>query len=112
MINDLADEVEVSFEVIRVHDADNGVGKRGVVRRSEEYVGGNLFVGGSGYKAVSPRQVEQSHLRASAEPEAPFLSLDGHAGVVADPLPEAGQGVKQRRLAGIWIADQGNKPYG
>ena len=35
------------------------------------------------------------------------LLLHGHAGIVAHFLPEAGQGVKERGLAAIGIADHG-----
>ena len=39
----------------------------------------------------------------------PFLRLDGDAGIVADVLIEAGQGVEQGGLAGVGIADQGGR---
>ena len=37
-----------------------------------------------------------------------LLRLDGDAGVVADSLTEAGEGVKQSRLAGVRVADEGD----
>ena len=112
MVDDLADEVEVPFEVARVYDADNDVGRGSMVCRAEEDVGCDPLVGRSRNKAVCPRQIKQSRFRPFAQSEAPFLPLDGHAGIVADSLPEAGQGVKQRRLAGIRIAHERNQADG
>ena len=37
------------------------------------------------------------------------LLLDGDAGIVRDLLPQAGQGVEDRRLAAVGISRQGNR---
>ena len=46
----------------------------------------------------------------SSSPDVPcrLLHLDRDAGVVADALPQAGEGVEQRRLAGVRVADEGD----
>ena len=41
-----------------------------------------------------------------------LLRLDGDAGIVADALPHAGQGVEERGLAGVGVADQGDRDGG
>nr|GFD59163.1 hypothetical protein [Tanacetum cinerariifolium] len=40
------------------------------------------------------------------EHESPGMALDGDPGIIADLLAGAGQGIEQRALAGIGIADQ------
>ena len=49
---------------------------------------------------VRARQVDQFGSRL-VESEDPNVALDGNAGIVADPLLEAGQPIEQRALAGI-----------
>ena len=41
--------------------------------------------------------------------QAAFLGLDCNTGIIADPLAHAGEGVEQSRLAGVRIAEKGNR---
>jgi hypothetical protein len=56
-------------------------------------------------EAVGARQVEHDDRIVPARAdEPPFFAFDGNAGIIAHPGPQAGQGVEQRRLAGVRIS--------
>src|SRR5262249_20731644 len=58
-------------------------------------------------QAVTSRHVDDGRSNA-AQVGAAGYDLDGDAWVIADVLAEAGQGIEQRGLAGVWIADEGD----
>ena len=65
--------------------------------------------GGVGGETVGSRQVDQLGGSAPAQGEGAAHVLDGHSGVVADVLREPCEGVEKSGLAGVGVADQGDR---
>ena len=80
-------------------------GRRFALLLAEDHIDGDHFVGAARRQAVGAGQVDQVEGLAGTG-HLPFLGLDGDAGIVADALTQAGQGVEEGGLAGIGIADQ------
>jgi hypothetical protein len=103
---DLGGQVEVALEVGGVRDGHDDVGPDLALLLAEDDVNGHHLVGAARRQAVGARQVDQVESPSGAG-HVPLLGFDGDAGVVADVLPQAGQGVEESRLAGVGVADQG-----
>ena len=82
---------------------------RGVSRLpAEQHIAGHGFIGRTHLQAVAAGQIEQFHRLAVAAEKAARLFLDGHAGIIADLLPQAGQRIEDRALAAVRIARDGH----
>jgi hypothetical protein len=101
----LAHQVQVPLEVARVDDAQDHVDLRHVAAAGEQHVDRDHLVGRPRGQAVSARQIDDRELLPVERRPADLL-LDRDAGVVARSLPEPRERAKQRRLAGVRIADQ------
>ncbi len=104
-LEDLGRQVQVAIEVGGIDDGDNDVGPAFLLLLAQDHIDGNHFVGAARRQAVGAGQIEQVEGLAGTG-HLPFLGLDGDAGVVADVLVQAGQGVEKGCLACIGIADQ------
>ena len=106
----LRGQKQVALQIGCVQNAHDHV-RRGVVVMSQKDVEDDGLVRLVDRQTVRPRQVKNLHRRTGVGgPKRSGTSFDGDAGVVADALPEAGQGIEQRALAGVGIADQGDGP--
>ena len=99
-------EVEVPFEVGGVDDAEDAVGWRGVGAAAEEHIAGDGLVGRTGGERVSAGKIDDGDGLAVLRVGGADLFLDGDAGVVADFLFQAGEGVEEGALAAVGIADE------
>ena len=106
-VENLVNEVEVSFEIGRVDDAEDAVGLGGVGAAAEEDVAGDGFVGGAGGEGIGAGQVDDGDGLAVLRVSGTDLFLDGDAGVVPDFLFQAGEGVEKGAFAAVGIADEG-----
>ena len=73
---------------------------------AQHHVAGDFLVRAAGAQRIGAGQVEHVTRRPAGVVKRALLPLDGDAGVVGDLLAAAGQGVEQRGLAAIGIADQ------
>ena len=78
---------------------------------AEDHIDGHHLIGAARRQAVGAGQVDQVE-RLAAAGHLAFLGLDGDAGIVADVLAQAGQGIEESGLAGVGIADQGGRRCG
>jgi hypothetical protein len=100
-------QIKVALQVGRIHDGDDDVrpGRAGLL--AEDNVHGHHLVRAARGQAVGAGQVDEVD-GTPGERAPPLLRLDGDAGIVADALVQAGQGVEQRGLARVRVADQGH----
>ena len=107
---DFLREDEMLFEIGSVEDDDQHVRRAFALEFARHDIARHCLVRACGIEAVGAGQVEQFDGLAPSIPgrqsEAPCLTLDRDAGIIGDLLARAGQGVEQRALAGIGIADQ------
>ena len=87
-------------------DANDQVGRTLGRELAQHRVARDLLVRRAGAQRIGARQVDDLDRPAGGRREAPDLLLDRHAGIVGDLLAAAGEGVEQRRLAAVGIADQ------
>ena len=74
---------------------------------SKQDVPGDLLVERLRAEAVGARKVEHPDGRIARPALKPaFLALDGHAGIIAHPRPQAGQGIENSGLTRVGIAGQ------
>jgi len=71
---------------------------------AENYVDGNLLFEGMRTQSMGARQIDKLDSLV-VDFERADMTFNRNAGVVANPLPETGQSIKQCALAGIWITD-------
>ena len=99
--------VEIALEVRGIDDDHDEARRRHFGEPMEEDISGDLFVERLRAEAVRARQVEHGDRRVLRGAEqAAFLTLDGHARVIADLCAQAGQRVEQRGLAAVGVAGQ------
>ena len=98
----LRDEVEIAFEIGRIDYCDDNVGlwQTGLVARNN--VAGDLFIERCRVETVQARNVDEICGLAVNGPRS-FLAFDSDAGVICDLLFEAGESVKEGRLAGVRV---------
>ena len=105
---DLADQVQMPFEVRAVDDAEHDVDRPNVGLPLQEHLDGHHFVARSGRKAIESRQID--HFEPPPRMLHPAgLLFDRHARIVADMLMDSDQRAEERRFARVRIADQGNR---
>ena len=75
---------------------------------AENQIHGDHLVRAARRQAVRAGQIDEIEAPAGVG-QAAFLGLDRDTGIIADPLPHAGEGVEQGRLAGVRIAEKGNR---
>ncbi len=107
-VDQLADEVQIPFEVARIDNADDEGRLGRVVAFSQQDFDRNFFVGRIGREAVRSGQIDEQNLCPIIVHDASLFFLDRHTGVVADLLAHAGERVKECRLAGVRVADDGD----
>ena len=100
-------EVEVALEVGGVGNADDAVGGGGVGAAAEEDVAGDGLVGRAGGERISAGQVNEREGLAVLGVGGADLALDRDAGVVANLLLQASEGVEEGGFAAVWIAYEG-----
>ncbi len=103
-IEDLVDEVEVALEIRGVDDADDPVGLRRVEAPAEEHIAQYRFVGRARGERIRAGQIDDLDRTAVLRVGRADFLFDGDAGIVADFLAQAGQGVEEGCLAGVGIA--------
>jgi len=99
-------EAQVIVQVGGIDHHHQRVGKAFARLPAQYDVARHLFVGAGRIEAVGAGQVDQFDRPAVGQRQAARLALHRHAGIIAQFLPRSGQGVEQRALAGIGIADQ------
>ncbi len=102
----LKDEAQVVVEIARVDDDEQRVGPPLARQLSEHHVARHALVGARRIEAVGAGQVDEFGRAPVGKRQTAGMPLDRDAGIVAHLLPRASEGVEQRRLAGIGIADQ------
>ena len=108
-LDDLRGVVKIALEVRCVHDHDDEIGRRQFRQPIEQHIARDLFVERVWAEAVSAGQIEHADVRLGFDAgEFAFLALDGDARVIADLGAQPGERIKQRRLAAIGIASQGD----
>ena len=105
-LGDLGGEEEITEQVGRVDDEHHRVRTPGADDIAREGVDDDLLVGRSGGEGVKSREVEQLNFPPVAEIADAGLTGDGDARIIADALPQAGQGVEEGRLAGVGVTDE------
>ena len=105
-LGELGGEEEVTEEIGRVDDQHHRIGPAVAGDVAGERIDDDLLVGRSRGERVESRQVDELDLLPVAEVAGAGLAGDGDAGVIADALTQAGQGVEEGRLAGVGIADE------
>ena len=104
----LAEQVEVALEVRGVEDRDHRVDRGQALAATQKDFHRNRLVARSRREAIQAGQIHQVPAAAVVLHLAGLL-LHRHAGVVAHVLMETGQRAEERRLAGIGVADQGDR---
>ena len=99
----LGEHEQRALERAGVGDHDERV--RGLGDLAVEDAVDDLLVGADRVQAVGAGQVDDDDVPL-VEDGPPLAALDGDAGVVADLRPHAGEGVEERRLAGVGRADE------
>ena len=107
-LDDLAGQKEVAFEVRRIDHHQHDIGAPAVGVAAQEDFQRDLLVGRPGGQGIAARKVQYGHTAAVRALEAPFHPLDRDARKVADALTQPGEGIEERGLAGVGIADDGN----
>ena len=97
----------MAVEVGGIDDGEDDVRPRLLRPAAEEQIDRDHLVGAARGEAVGAGQVDEVD-RGPVDGELPLLHLDRDAGVVADALPQAGEGIEQRRFPGVRVADQGD----
>ena len=72
----------------------------------EQHFGSHPFIGRFGIERVSAGQVEYPDLQRIGETASAGFFIDGNARKIADFLAQSGQGIEQRTLPRIRIADK------
>ena len=110
-LDDLQRQVKVAVEVGGIDHEHDEVGRRRVVLQAEQDIAHDHLVGRRRLQAVAPRQVND----VGAVPRRQFagagLLLHRDAGIIADLLPQPGQRIEQRGLAGVRVAKDRNAPH-
>ena len=104
----LSRQEEIALEVHGVDDHEHDLWCPAVRIAALEHVERDLLIGRAGRQRVTAWQIEDDDATSVRALERAFDTIDGDAGEVADTLPESGQRIEERRLAGIRVADDGN----
>jgi hypothetical protein len=102
-LEDLGDQEEVAAQVRGVGHHEHDVRTLHALQTAEEHVERQELVRRVRGQRVEAGQVDELRLGLSQAEEAEVL-LHGHAGVVADLLAQAGEGVEEHAFAGVGIA--------
>ncbi len=104
-LQNLAGEIEVSFEIGGIDDQQDGVGAFDALDSAEQQVAGDFLVRRAGGQAIRAGKIEQDHVGLGQ----PALALlDRHAGVITDPLTETGQSIEDGCLTRVRVAGHGD----
>ena len=85
-VENLVNEIEISFQIRGIDDAKNPVGLRGVGAATEEDVAGHGFIGGTRGERIRARQIDDRDGLAMLRVGRADLFFHGNAGVVAHLL--------------------------
>ena len=93
--NHLRREVKIALEIRGIDDDHDEVGGRHLGEAVQKHVARDLFIQRLRAEAVGAGQIEQGEDRILRRAEqAALLALDGHARVIADLGPEAGERIE------------------
>lgn len=107
-VDDLEKEIKVAFEVAGIENAEDKVGCFFAFLITDKDVAGDFFIGGICFERVRAGEIDEFELVAVRGEKGARFSGDGGAGVVADLLVLAGEGVEKGGFSGVGISDQGN----
>ena len=106
-LENLGNEVEIALQVGGIEDTEQALGSRGVLPQVQQHITGDQLVGGMGSQAIAPGKVEEFDPFPVLADELARILLNGDPGIVADFLPEAGEGIEEGGLARIRVAHDG-----
>ena len=101
-------EVKIALEVAGIDHADDAIRLGRVGAPPQQHIPRDGLVRRASAQAVRAGKVEDSQQLAVLVVAGALLFLDRHPGVVGHLLGEAGQGVEQRRLAGVRVPHKGD----
>ena len=96
----------VAQQVGRVDDHDDGVRTAIAGDVARQRIDDDLLIGRGRRERVESREIDELDLLPVAEVARARLAGDGDAGVIADALTQARQGVEESRLAGVGVTDE------
>ena len=103
----MGDEIESPLQVGGINHAEDASRLRRVLPEIHQDIPCDPLVGSLCAKAVAARKVEQFDLLTMLADELARLLLHGDPRIVADLLTQSRQGVEERGLAAVGIADDG-----
>ena len=107
-VNDLQNEIEMSFEACGIHHADDEIRCRLSLQPAQQDVAGHLLVRRVGGERVGARQVDDLELLAVGSAQCCAGPLHGNAGIVAHLAILAGKRIEEGGLARIRVPDKGH----
>ena len=107
---ELGNQVKIAPQVAGIDDHQNAIDGRRVLLLAQEYVNGEHLVGRVRREAVRAGQVNQLKCFPARECHRAHFVLDRDARIVPGVLGQSGQGVKERGLAGVGVADKCEGP--
>jgi hypothetical protein len=103
-IQHLAEQIEVSFKVRRINDADDRVNLADILLPTQQNFNRHHLVRSSRRQAVRARKIDQID-GSVFQVQPPDFFFDGDSRKVARTGLHSGQRVKQCAFAGVWITD-------
>ena len=102
-------QTQTSAQIGRIQHADHIVRPFLATRFARQHIARHLLIGRARIQAVSAGQIENTQGLSGRRGKAPFFALYRDTGVVRYFLTAASQSIKNRGLAAIGIAHQGNQ---
>ena len=97
------------IQIARIQHNDQSVRAAMAFQIAQHDIAGHRFVKTVRIKAICTRQVDHFDRPAVGKRSATGFALNRHAGIIGNLLTRASQGVKQRALPGIRVADQSDE---
>ena len=97
-------------EIGGVGDTEQQIRRRLRGETPEHDVARHFFIGTARAQRIGARQIDKTDAAAGRGAQHAGFALDGHARIVRDLLPAAGQRIEQRGLAAVRRSDQSEAP--
>jgi hypothetical protein len=105
-VENLVNEIEISLQIRGVDDAKDPVRLWSIGPPAEQHIARHGFVGRTRGERVCAGEIDDGDGLSVLRVGGADLLLDGHAGIVADLLFQAGERVEERALSAVRVADE------
>ena len=106
-VQNLRDQIEVAVEVAGVRDGQHAAGLDRPLPVAEEDGDGDHLVGRARGQRIGAGQIDGQEFPPIVQKRAQ-RGFDRHSGIIPRVLAQPGQGVEERSLAGVGVADDGD----